>query len=76
VNHFYERPINEIDEKMIKLYEQLEEMSEPRFTKCLTQFIHNYDFIDWLRKKTKGILSNLLKEKKFKLIVFYFSSRY
>ena len=59
MNYFYERPINDIDEKMINLYKQLEDMSETNFINCLKQFIQNYDFIDWIRKTTKSKQSDI-----------------
>jgi E3 ubiquitin-protein ligase RNF213 len=44
------KPIKEIDDKVIQIYSHLTELSNDTLITCLESFIHNFDFVVWLKK--------------------------
>lgn len=57
--------IKDIDEKSMKMYEKLQEMSKEDFIICLKKYSENYSFVEWLRQNTRGnyIFLNLKKKR-------------
>lgn len=39
----------------MKLYEQLDKLSDESFVKCLQKYLQNYNFIEWLRVNAPSI---------------------
>jgi hypothetical protein len=53
-NDYSTKSIEAIEDETIKVYKQLENMSDKRLLNCLEKFNANYSFVEWIRKAAPG----------------------
>ena len=49
------RLINEIIDRMIKIYQQLEEINNQNFKICIKSYLDHYEFIEWFKKNVPNL---------------------
>jgi hypothetical protein len=47
--------ISDIDDKSMKLYKTLEDMSNADFLRCLRKYNEHYGFVQWIRENARGL---------------------
>ncbi|CAF0824304.1 unnamed protein product, partial [Brachionus calyciflorus] len=63
ISHSLEENVNQvktlkdITAGSMKLYETLDKLSEVKFVKCLSKYVENFSFIEWLRKNVPNLNS-------------------
>jgi hypothetical protein len=56
-DYYKKKTLNDLDEQKLKIFNQLEELSQENFCTCLKRYIENYSFVEWLRKNAPSIYS-------------------
>ena len=49
------KTLKDFNEKLLDMFDQLQEISHENFINCLKKYTDNYSFIEWIRKNAPSI---------------------